>query len=115
MAFKKGQSGNPAGRPLGAKSRHRQLSDALHERGIEAAQLMLDTYAEAMADGDLPTAAKIAIEICKLVYTPPTQQIEIEQRPVRTLADYFRGTATGEADTEADIEADTEADTATQG
>ena len=107
MKFQKGQSGNPSGRKKGQKNKATYLAEVLSRHGIEAGELGLATYKKAMADEtlDLPTAARIAIEFMRLTYTPPTEQIEVTDTRVRTLADYFAAQPkddTGEVKNESD-------------
>jgi hypothetical protein len=67
--FQKGNSG----RPLGAKNKVTYLADSLEKLGIKnPAQLSVMVFEEAMKAKDFATAGRVAIEIMRLTYTPPS-------------------------------------------
>lgn len=71
MAFKKGQSGNPKGRPPGTKNKKTAFLDELTALGLTPAQMLANSYAVALKNGDYATAQKAADTAVKYCYSVP--------------------------------------------
>lgn len=79
MAFKKGESGNPKGKPKGTRHKTTQLAYAMMEGGLEA--ILEQVVAKAKA-GDM-LACRIIID--KFVPNQKDRTVAIELPPIVTL------------------------------
>lgn len=94
MPFAKGQSGNPLGRPVGAKDRRTALRDALEGRGPE----LVDKAVEIALNGD--TAVLVAL-LSKLIprVRPESSLIEFplsSEKPAGQAMQVLAATLSGE-------------------
>jgi hypothetical protein len=89
MAFEKGRK-KTGGRQPGTPNKATLLSQTLLEEfAMTPTQLIVETWRKAMELDDITSAAKIAGDVMKICFTPPTQTLEVTDTRVRTLADYF--------------------------
>jgi Family of unknown function (DUF5681) len=80
MAFEKGKSGNPAGRPKGkAPTTAKELREAINARSVELVNRLIDV---ALVDGDV-VALKYLID--KVLPSLPPEQIEQVQTPPKEI------------------------------
>ena len=84
MAFKKGESGNPKGKPKGARHKTTQLAYAMMEGGLEA---ILDQVVAKAKAGDM-LACRMIID--KIIPTQKDRTIAIELPPIATLDEVGR-------------------------
>ena len=84
MAFKKGESGNPKGKPKGARHKTTQLSYAIMEGGLEA---ILDQVVTKAKAGDM-LACRMIID--KIIPTQKDRTITIELPPIATVDEVGR-------------------------
>jgi hypothetical protein len=81
MAFEKGQSGNPNGRPLGSRNKSALLADALGAEGMSAAGMLMQAWQAALEAGDTRALAAMVGKVLDLSYAkPPEQQTDNEQQ-----------------------------------
>ncbi len=78
MAFKKGQSGNPKGKPPGTKNKTPSLLADLTALGLTPAQMLANSYALALKNGDYATAQKAADTAIKYCYAVPVDTPELD-------------------------------------
>ena len=82
MPFKPGQSGNPAGRPVGARNKRTIVAEKLCGRNGEyVAQLLMD-----LAEQGHPTAMRI----CLALFCPRPKRRPFRLPPVTTSEDALR-------------------------
>ena len=79
MAFKKGESGNPKGKPKGARHKTTQLAYAMMEGGLEA---ILDQVVAKAKAGDM-LACRMILD--KIIPTQKDRTVSIELPPIATL------------------------------
>jgi hypothetical protein len=79
MTFKKGESGNPKGKPKGARHITTQLAYAMMEGGLEA---ILDQVVAKAKAGDM-LACRMILD--KIIPTQKDRTIAIELPPITTL------------------------------
>lgn len=84
MAFKKGESGNPKGKPKGARHKTTQLAYAMMEGGLEA---ILDQVVAKAKAGDM-LACRMIID--KIIPTQKDRTIAIELPPIATIDEVGR-------------------------
>ena len=79
MTFKKGESGNPKGKPKGARHKTTQLAYAMMEGGLEA---ILDQVVAKAKTGDM-LACRMILD--KIIPTQKDRTIAIELPPIATV------------------------------
>ena len=79
MAFRKGESGNPKGKPKGARHKTTELAYAMMEGGLEA---VLEQVVERAKSGDM-LACRMIID--KIIPTKKDRAVAIELSPITTL------------------------------
>jgi len=79
--FVKGQSGNPAGKPLGCRNHVARIVDTLFEGGVEELTRRVMEFA---FDGD-PTAMRLCFE--RIVAPRRARPVELEVPPITSPAD----------------------------
>ena len=88
MAFRKGQSGNPGGRPIAVLDDGRTLADVAREHTSEA----IETLAKIMRDADQSGAARVsaANAILDRGWGRPKQELDVDVRNDQAIVDAIR-------------------------
>ena len=82
MAFKKGESGNPAGRPKGSQNKRGIINEALdklsEEKGLNVTEAIIKRIAEDALTGDA-TAARLILDRTIPAYKPVSKPIQLNE------------------------------------
>lgn len=82
MAFTKGTSGNPRGRPVGSKNRKTLIACEFEKAGSAVAQMIVEKAKE----GDL-RAAELLLQRLEPVLKPESRRVEFDFDPEASVAD----------------------------
>jgi len=83
VTFRKGQSGNPAGRKPGSRTRGSMINDALiaysQKHGVDAKQGIIESLIHKALNGDT-TASKLILERLQPSFKPVSLPIKLDKR-----------------------------------
>jgi hypothetical protein len=73
--FNKGQSGNPKGRPVGAKNKLSKAIEICEQLGLNPLKQALEGI-QKLDDG--PEKIKLLFDACKFIYAIPKEKLDID-------------------------------------
>ncbi len=76
--WKKGQSGNPAGRPPGSGKLLKKLEDELSQDGGNIAQRLVDRFLDIALSGEDPVAMKAVTELFNRIEGMAVKRVEVD-------------------------------------